>query len=83
MKSEIKSSDNSKVTFVPYTGTEDVMWTCKFRNGTIKRFKFPIRTTPEGQANAYADLKGKDIESQLLATEESEGRELPKPIATV
>jgi adenylylsulfate reductase subunit B len=43
---------------MPMMGTEDVMWTCKFRNGTIKRFKFPIRTTPEGEANAYPDLKG-------------------------
>lgn len=32
---------------MPMLGTEDVMWTCKFRNGLIKRFKFPIRTTPE------------------------------------
>jgi hypothetical protein len=24
-------------------------------------------------------LKGKDIESQLLSTEEAEGRQLPKP----
>ena len=31
-------------------GTEDVMWTCKFRNGVIKRFKFPIRTTLEEAA---------------------------------
>jgi adenylylsulfate reductase, subunit B len=38
---------------MPMMGTEDVMWTCKFRNGVIKRFKFPIRTTPEGAANAY------------------------------
>ena len=36
---------------MPMRGTEDVMWTCKFRNGLIKRFKFPIRTTPEGAAN--------------------------------
>jgi adenylylsulfate reductase subunit B len=64
---------------MPMLGTEDVMWTCKFRNGLIKRFKFPIRTTPEGQANSYDGLKGKDIESQLLATEESEGRQLPRP----
>jgi adenylylsulfate reductase subunit B len=27
------------------------MWTVKFRNGTLKRFKFPIRTTPEGEAD--------------------------------
>jgi adenylylsulfate reductase subunit B len=66
---------------MPMMGTEDVMWTCKFRNGVIKRFKFPIRTTPEGAANAYASLKGKDIDSPLLATEEADGRELPKPLA--
>ena len=64
---------------MPMLGTEDVMWTCKFRNGLIKRFKFPIRTTPEGQANSYDGLKGKDIESQLLSTEEAEGRTLPRP----
>jgi len=68
---------------MPMLGTEDVMWTCKFRNGTIKRFKFPIRTTPEGSANAYGSLKGSDLNSPLLATEEAEGRELPKPLATV
>jgi adenylylsulfate reductase subunit B len=30
--------------------TDSIMWTVKFRNGTLKRFKFPIRTTPEGEA---------------------------------
>ncbi len=30
--------------------TDNIMWTVKFRNGTLKRFKFPIRTTPEGKA---------------------------------
>ena len=49
---------------MPMLGTEDVMWTCKFRNGLIKRFKFPIRTTPEGAANAYENLKGKDLDSR-------------------
>ena len=64
---------------MPLMSSEEVMWTCKFRNGLIKRFKFPIRTTPEGQANAYPALTGKDIESPLLATEESEGAKLPVP----
>jgi adenylylsulfate reductase subunit B len=64
---------------MPMMGTEDVMWTCKFRNGLIKRFKFPIRTTPEGQANAYNDLKGKDLESYLLSTEEADGFAIPTP----
>jgi len=35
---------------VPLRSTDSIMWTVKFRNGTLKRFKFPIRTTPEGQA---------------------------------
>jgi adenylylsulfate reductase subunit B len=64
---------------MPMLGTEDIMWTCKFRNGTIKRFKFPIRTTPEGQANAYLDLKGNDLESQLLSTEEADGTVYSQP----
>ncbi len=34
----------------PLRSTDAIMWTVKFRNGTLKRFKFPIRTTPEGSA---------------------------------
>ena len=29
------------------------MWTVKFRNGVLKRFKFPIRTTVEGSIDPY------------------------------
>jgi adenylylsulfate reductase subunit B len=29
------------------------MWTIKFRNGNVKRFKFPIRTTAEGSIDPY------------------------------
>jgi adenylylsulfate reductase subunit B len=68
---------------MPMMGTEDVMWTCKFRNGLVKRFKFPIRTTPEGAANDYAGLKGKDLESPLLSTQEADGFAMPKPQALV
>jgi adenylylsulfate reductase subunit B len=64
---------------VPMMGTEDVMWTCKFRNGVVKRFKFPIRTTPEGEANSYDALKGKDLDSGLLSTEEADGYTLVTP----
>jgi adenylylsulfate reductase subunit B len=35
---------------VPLRASKDIMWTVKFRNGAIKRFKFPIRTTDEGAA---------------------------------
>ena len=47
-----------------------IMWTVKFRNGTIKRFKFPIRTTPEGKAvpDGGFETKG-DLDSPLLFTE--------------
>ena len=34
----------------PMRSTDSIMWTVKFRNGTLKRFKFPIRTTAEGSA---------------------------------
>ena len=34
----------------PLKSTDSIMWTVKFRNGNIKRFKFPIRTTAEGAA---------------------------------
>ena len=37
----------------PLRGTDSIMWTIRFRNGTRKRFKFPIRTTPVGSAEPY------------------------------
>lgn len=33
---------------IPMRGSDSIMWTVKFRNGSLKRFKFPIRLTPEG-----------------------------------
>jgi len=64
---------------VPLRGSEDIMWTVKFRNGTLKRFKFPIRTTPEGKAEPFVwETKSDDIKSPLLCTEPgSLGYELP------
>jgi adenylylsulfate reductase subunit B len=37
------------------------MWTIKFRNGTMKRFKFPIRTTAEGSIDPYAGKPDADM----------------------
>jgi adenylylsulfate reductase subunit B len=37
----------------PLRGTDSIMWTIKFRNGNIKRFKFPIRTTAEGSIKPF------------------------------
>ena len=39
---------------IPMRGTDSIMWTIKFRNGTLKRFKFPIRLQPEGSIDPYA-----------------------------
>ena len=56
---------------VPLRGSEDIMWTVKFRNGTVKRFKFPIRTTAEGTAvpNGGFDEGSGDLKSPYLFTE--------------
>ena len=65
----------------PMRSSDSIMWTVKFRGGMLKRFKFPIRTTPEGSAKpdgGYATTD--DLNSQLLFTEpESNGlKELGK-----
>jgi len=56
---------------VPLRGSEDIMWTVKFRDGTTKRFKFPIRTNEEGSAppdGGFGFGPGV-LDDQLLATE--------------
>lgn len=57
----------------PLRGTQDIMWTVKFRNGSLKRFKFPIRTTAEGSAVPDGGFKtvpeADDLKSPLLFTE--------------
>ena len=57
----------------PLKGTEDIMWTVKFRDQTVKRFKFPTRTTKEGSAVPDGGFKtspeADDLKSPLLFTE--------------
>ena len=63
---------------VPLRGSDSIMWTVKFRNGKLKRFKFPIRTTAEGSIKpyeGYSDEPG-DIKDQRLFSEV--GKELKK-----
>ena len=36
----------SRVT--PMRGTDSIMWAIQYRNGEVKRFKYPIRTTAWG-----------------------------------
>jgi adenylylsulfate reductase subunit B len=59
----------------PMRSSDSIMWTVKFRNGNMKRFKFPIRTTAEGAANAYLDGKGDNLDDEKLLLE----GELPRP----
>ena len=37
----------------PLRGTDSIMWTVKFRDGHMKRFKYPIRTTPWGTIDPF------------------------------
>jgi len=48
---------------IPMRGTDNIMWTIKFRDQkTIKRFKFPTRTTVEGSIDPF---KGKTKPSNV------------------
>jgi adenylylsulfate reductase subunit B len=55
----------------PMRSSDSIMWTIKFRNGELKRFKFPIRTTPEGSAVPDGGFKSgsDDLSDHILFTE--------------
>jgi adenylylsulfate reductase subunit B len=42
-------------------GSDSIMWTIKFRNGGVKRFKFPIRTVAAGSIDIFSDAAKADI----------------------
>jgi adenylylsulfate reductase subunit B len=66
---------------IPLRGTDSIMWTVKFRNGKLKRFKFPIRTTPEGSVDAYDGVPEADmskIKEPGFTTHQGTGKEMPK-----
>lgn len=68
----------------PLRSSDAIMWSVKFRSGKIKRFKFPIRTTPEGSAKPDADMEtqSSDLKSSMLRTEpESLGTDKLKNIS--
>ncbi|MBM7856138.1 adenylylsulfate reductase subunit B [Desulfohalotomaculum tongense] len=56
---------------VPLRSSDSIMWTVKFRNGSVKRFKFPIRTTEEGTAKPDGGytVDQEDLNSPVLFTE--------------
>lgn len=42
-------------TLTPLRGTDSIVWTARYRDGRVKRFKFPIGTTPWGSIDPYPD----------------------------
>jgi adenylylsulfate reductase, subunit B len=51
----------------PLRGTDSIMWTVKYRNGQMKRFKYPIRTTQWGTITAPMETPATaDFKTQLL-----------------
>lgn len=50
----------------PMRGTDSIMWAIRFRNGQAKRFRFPIRTKPEGSIVPYAGLAEPETGSEAL-----------------
>jgi adenylylsulfate reductase subunit B len=45
----------------PLRGSDSIAWTIRFRNGTLKRFEFPIRTTVEGSIDPYRGKPKADL----------------------
>ncbi len=67
---------------IPMMGTDSIMWTINFRNGNVKRFKFPIRTTAAGSVDIYSDGLQADIaniKKPGLYSHQARGDELPVP----
>ena len=44
----------------PLRGTDSIIWNVKFRNGELKRFRLPIRTTPWGSIEPHVGLASPD-----------------------
>lgn len=66
---------------IPLRSTDSIMWTINFRNGNLKRFKFPIRTKPEGSIVPYDGIpepNQEELKTQNLCT--GIGKELKKPV---
>jgi adenylylsulfate reductase subunit B len=72
--------------YADFAGTTDIMWTIKFRNGVVLRFKFPIRTTPEGSADPTVGKPAPDpskLSTNQLFTQAADGIEPKKPEAVL
>ena len=69
---------------IPLPGSDSIMWTVKFRNGTITRFKFPTRTVNPGEVDIFAGEGAAEadlskIKDQGFFTHQAKGSQLPVP----
>jgi len=48
-------------TVQPQRGNNSITWTISLRNGKIKQFSFPIRTSSEGSIDPYGNKPAADI----------------------
>jgi len=65
---------------IPLRGTDSIMWTIKFRDGRVKRFRFKTRTTAEGSIDPYAGAQAVspgDLSTPNFFTQV--GQKLPVP----
>ena len=63
-------------TAIPLRIDNSITWTIKFRDGEVKRFTFPTRTTPVGSIDPYGNKpQAGDIKDQRFFTEG--GKTLP------
>ncbi len=56
----------------PLRGSEDIMWTITYRDGRIKRFKYPTRRTAEGSIkpfDGFPEANPADLNNQFLLGE--------------
>ena len=68
-------------TCIPMRSADSIMWTVKFRNGNVKRFKFPIRTTPEGSIKPFeGHPEPINLEDEQLFTETASALIAPKEV---
>ena len=65
---------------IPLRGSDSIMWTIRFRNGNVKRFKFPIRTTAEGSIDPYGGKPEADM--AMLDKPELFNSDGPVPVIT-
>ena len=49
---------------VPLRSSDSIMWTIKFRNGTMKKFKFPIRSDSNKSNDPYGVNNGGDTDDK-------------------